>query len=131
MRSRVAEARVGRLATVSARGRPHLVPFCFAVDGDRLYSAVDDAKPKSTLALRRLDHIRQQPAVSVLVDHYAEDWSALWWIRLDGRPRCWKRERPSTRSGAELLMAKYEQYRQHPPPGPSIAVRIDSWRAWP
>ncbi len=110
MRRRVAEARVGRLATVTSEGRPHLVPFCFAVDGDRLYSAVDDAKPKSTLALRRLDHIRQHPAVSVLVDHYAEDWSTLWWIRLDGEAVVLEPGAAEHEVGLGLLVAKYEQY---------------------
>ncbi len=108
-----------------------MVPFCFAVDGDRLYSAVDDAKPKSTLALRRLDHIRMHPAVSVLVDHYAEDWSALWWIRLDGEAEVLEAGDAEHGAALELLLAKYEQYRQRPPPGPVIAVRIKTWRAWP
>ena len=62
---------------------PHLVPITFAVDGDALYSAVD-AKPKSTRALRRLANIAANPAVSVLVDHYDDDWTRLWWARADG-----------------------------------------------
>src|ERR671935_2729089 len=84
MRNRVAAARVARLATVDARGRPHLVPFCFVLDGEELLSAVD-AKPKATQRLRRLENVRANPAVSVLVDHYEEDWSRLWWVRVDGR----------------------------------------------
>ena len=83
MRRRLREACVARLATVRADGRPHLVPICFALDGDIAYSVVD-AKPKTSLALRRLENVRQTPAVSLLIDHYTEDWSALWWIRLDG-----------------------------------------------
>src|ERR671910_394708 len=82
MRRRVFEARVGRLATGTAAGRAHLVPCCFMLDGDTVFSAVD-AKPKSTLALRRLDNLRAHPAASLLVDHYSDDWSQLWWVRLD------------------------------------------------
>src|SRR5450755_4641235 len=78
-RERFAAARVARLATADSSGRPHLVPLVFAVDGDRVYSTVD-AKPKRTTALRRLDNVRENPAVSLLVDHYEDtDWAALWW----------------------------------------------------
>jgi PPOX class probable F420-dependent enzyme len=70
---RVREARVGRLATLDADGSPHLVPFCFALDGDVLYSAVDE-KPKRSRRLKRLESIRRRPEVAVLVDHYEEDW---------------------------------------------------------
>src|SRR5689334_3876170 len=85
-RRRVTDARVGRLATLEADGRPHLVPFCFVLDGDTLYSAVD-RKPKRTAALRRLDNVRGRPDATVLVDAYDEDWSRLWWVRLRGRAR--------------------------------------------
>src|SRR5690606_37163913 len=80
MRARVAAARVGTLATVTRDGRPHVVPCCFAVDDDTVWSAVD-AKPKSTLALRRLENVRANPAASLLVDHYEDDWTRLWWVR--------------------------------------------------
>ncbi len=86
-RARFAAARVARLATAGADGRPHLVPVVFAVSGDIIYSAVD-AKPKRTTALRRLANVRQNPAVALLVDHYVDDdWGALWWVRADGRGR--------------------------------------------
>ena len=88
MRRRVREARVGHLATVRADGRPHVVPSCFTLSrsAEVLYSAVD-AKPKSTPALLRLDNLRANPSASLLVDHWAEDWSALWWVRVDGVAR--------------------------------------------
>src|SRR5207247_8096000 len=84
MRRLVNGAAVAHLGTVDGSGRPHVVPFCFALDGDVLYSAVDH-KPKSTTRLRRLDNIRANPRVEVLVDHYEDDWSCLWWVRLRGR----------------------------------------------
>ena len=86
MRARVEQARVARLATARPDGRPHVVPCCFILSNEVLYSAVD-AKPKSTVALRRLDNIRAVPWVAMLFDHYADDWAALWWIRIDGRAR--------------------------------------------
>jgi len=131
MRARVTEARVGRLATVDRSGRPHLVPCCFALAGDTIYSAVD-GKPKSTLALRRLDNLRTNPAASLLVDHYADDWSTLWWIRLDGDGRVLD-PGPEQDAAVTLLLAKYDQYRSGsvPVPGPVLAIDLTTWRAWP
>ncbi len=131
MRQRTAEARVARLATVTAAGRPHVVPCCFAVDGDVLFTAVDDVKAKRSLALRRLDNIERHPEVTVLVDHYDDDWSTLWWIRMDGRASVVDAASPAGRTGAGLLAAKYEQYRRRSLPGPVISVEIVRWVAWP
>ena len=129
MYRRMAEAPVGRLATVRPDGRPHLVPCCFVLDGETLYSAVD-AKPKSTLALRRLENIRAHPRACLLVDHYGEDWATLWWIRVDGAGRILD-PGPEHDRALELLVAKYPQYQRDPPPGPVVAVDIVSWAAWP
>ena len=74
-----AAAPVARLATVGPDGCPHLVPVVFAVDGDVVYTAVD-GKPKVSLRLRRLANIAARPQVSLLVDHYDDDWSRLWWV---------------------------------------------------
>src|SRR5581483_624330 len=87
MRSRFTAARVAVLATVRRNDAPHLVPCCFALEGEVLYTAVDNAKQKSTLALRRVANIEADPHVSLLVQHYDDDWSALWWVRADGRAR--------------------------------------------
>lgn len=120
---------MARLATVTADGRPHVVPCCFALAGTTLYSAVD-GKPKSTLALKRLDNLRARPSASLLVDHYDDDWSTLWWVRVDGTGRIVdgpdERERALT-----LLREKYVQYRTMALPGPVVAVDATTWRAWP
>lgn len=129
MRRRVGEARVGRLATVTAAGRPHVVPCCFVLDGDTVFSAVD-AKPKSTLALRRLDNVRAHPAASLLVDHYSDDWSELWWVRLDGDGHV-TTGGPERDRAITLLTGKYEQYVGTPPPGPVVALDVTAWRSWP
>jgi PPOX class probable F420-dependent enzyme len=128
MRARVARSPVGRLATVGAGGAPHLVPFCFAVEGDVLYSAVD-AKPKRTDRLRRLENAALEPRVSVLVDHYEEDWARLWWIRLDGRAGELP-PGPEAQHAVRLLAAKYPQYRERPPAGPVLRIEVDRWRGW-
>jgi PPOX class probable F420-dependent enzyme len=131
MRRRVAEARLGRLATIRGDGRPHIVPCCFGVKGDVVYTAVDDQKAKRTPDLLRLDNVRAHPDVSFLIDEYVEDWSALWWIRLDGRAHVAESGSPEQRGASELLARKYEQYRARPPRGPVIAIEVTARRAWP
>ncbi len=128
-RLRLTAARVGYLATVTATDRPHLVPCCFAIEGETIYSAID-AKPKSTLALRRVQNIRSNPAVSLLVDHYDENWDSLWWVRVDGTART-ADDADERGHAMELLAAKYEQYVAMPPPGPVLAIDVDGWRMWP
>ena len=129
-RALFATARVARLATVGADGRPHVVPITFALDGDTLYTAVDH-KPKRTTRLRRLQNVAANPGVSVLADHYDEhDWSALWWVRADGVARILAPNDPQRTRVAALLQARYEQYRRRPPTGPAIALSISRWSGW-
>jgi PPOX class probable F420-dependent enzyme len=128
LRRLAADARVGRLATIDPDGRAHLVPICFALDGDLLYSAVD-GKPKRSRDLRRLRNIRERPVATVLVDHYEEDWSRLWWARLRGEARVLE-DGPEFARAIELLTAKYAQYREATPAGPVIAVEVTEWRGW-
>ena len=126
-RERFAAARVARLATADARGRPHLVPVVFAVDGDRIYSVVD-AKPKRTTALRRLRNVAENPFVALLVDHYDDaDWAALWWVRAEGRGRVLELDAPEARRAVELLRARYPQQRVV---GAVLAVDVERWSGW-
>jgi PPOX class probable F420-dependent enzyme len=126
--ARLAQARVARLATIDPDGRAHLVPIVFAVEGDTLYSAVD-RKPKRSRTLRRIENARARPDVTVLVDHYDDDWSRLWWIRLRGRARVLDEGEECERALA-LLIAKYPQYRADPPAAPVLAVDVVDVREW-
>jgi PPOX class probable F420-dependent enzyme len=119
---------VARLATTDPDGRPHLVPIVFALDGDTLYSAVD-RKPKRSRTLRRIENARARPEVTVLVDHYEDDWSRLWWIRLRGRARVLDEGEERERA-LRLLASKYEQYVADIPDGPVLAVDLTETRAW-
>ncbi|HEX4531963.1 MAG TPA: TIGR03668 family PPOX class F420-dependent oxidoreductase [Acidimicrobiia bacterium] len=129
-RRRVAAARVARLASVDPNGRPHVVPCCFALSGDRIVSVVDQ-KPKQTLQLRRLENIRRCPDVQLVVDHYDDDWTVLWWVRVSGQGRVVDRG-PARDAAVDLLATKYEQYRHQRPAGPVLVIditRIISWQA--
>jgi PPOX class probable F420-dependent enzyme len=125
-RRRFTAARVARLASSDAHGRPHLVPIVFVLFDETIYSVID-AKPKRTVALRRLENVRANPLVSVLADHYEEDWRELWWVRAEGSARVIELVQPEARHAVELLTARYPQQRAV---GPVLAVDVESWRGW-
>ena len=126
-RRRFAAARVARLATADAAGRPHIVPIAFVVEGDCVYSAVD-AKPKRTTNLRRLANVGENPAVALLVDHYDDaDWSALWWVRAEGRGRVVDGHSEEGERAIDLLKERYPQQRAL---GAVLAVDVERWSGW-
>ena len=121
-------ARVARLATTGRDRRPHVVPITFAVTGEHVITAIDQ-KPKMTHDLRRLRNIADNPDVAVLCDHYADDWSQLWWVRADGEAHVIDDE--AARAAAiATLRAKYAPYRSDPPRGPVIRIDVASWSGW-
>jgi PPOX class probable F420-dependent enzyme len=123
-----AESPVAMLATVGPDGAPHLVPVVFAVHDDVVYTAVD-AKRKSTQRLRRLANIEANPKVSMLVDHYDDDWTQLWWVRADGIAAIhYSGEEMAT--GYALLRKKYLQYQRIALDGPVVTVDVQRWASW-
>jgi PPOX class probable F420-dependent enzyme len=130
-RSLVAEARVARLATTNPGLGVDVVPVTFALlDGgpERMVTAVDH-KPKSTIRLRRLRNITTHPDVTVLVDHYENDWDRLWWVRLRGRATV-VADGPLFDEAIEALVDRYDQYRTERPVGPAIVIDITDWSSW-
>ena len=122
------DARVARLGTVDAAGAVRLVPVCLAVVDGWIVGAVDH-KPKRTGQLRRLDDMEASGAATVLVDHYAEDWSQLWWVRVRGRAEVLA-SGVEREAALDALVAKYEQYRAHRPEGSVWRIAIDEVRWW-
>lgn len=127
-RARFVAARVAYLATADAAGVPHLVPITFALEADRIYTAVD-AKPKRPGPLKRFANVASNGRVAILVDAYDEDWSALWWARADGTASVLSTG-ASLEHALALLRARYPQYRDTPVSGPAIAVRVERWSGW-
>ncbi len=127
MRQLVAEARVARLATIDPDGTPNVIPICYALEGDTLFSGVDQ-KPKSTTRLRRLQNIARDPRVMVLVDRYEDDWEKAWWVRLRGNARLLSGA--EAEAGIRLLVEKYPQYVEDPPQGAVLAIEAERWLGW-
>ncbi len=128
MRQLAESARVGHLGTVSADGQPHVVPVCFVLVGETAYSAVDQ-KPKRTTQLRRIANMTATGHACLLVDQYSEDWTALWWVRLDGHGRVVDDPHEVARALAGLR-DKYPQYAVLAPASPVLAVDVTRWSAW-
>src|SRR4029077_3524140 len=98
-------------------------PITFALDEDSIYFVID-FKPKKTSDLQRLRNIEANPSVSVLVDHYDEDWTKLWWVRADGSARI-VIDGAVFEKGMAQLTQRYAQYRSARPAGPVVAISIE------
>lgn len=127
MHRRLAIARVARLGTLDRHDRVHIVPVCFALEERTVVTAID-AKPKSTMRLQRLRNLDAHPYATLLVDHYDEDWSQLWWIRVRGPVTVHTGD--ARQWAVDLLARKYPQYRAEPPEGPVIALDVEHWSGW-
>jgi PPOX class probable F420-dependent enzyme len=126
---RLEAGRIARLATVRANGRPHIVPIVYAIQGEIIYSIVD-AKPKRGLDLQRNRNIAANPAVSLLVDAYEEDWERVWWVRADGAAHV-AESGPERDTTIRLLRAKYPQYQTWTTPfGAATVIRVERLTSW-
>jgi PPOX class probable F420-dependent enzyme len=127
-RMHVATQSVARLATTRADGRIDLVPIVFAwVDGD-LVCAVDH-KPKRTRKLKRLANIDKTPEVTILFDHYTEDWTTLWWVRLRA-DAVLVPGGPAAETALDALQERYPQYDDRRPSGPVMWMTPTEWKGW-
>lgn len=126
-RARFQGARVLRLATADAQAQPHLVAATFAVVDNAVAIAIDH-KPKRSTNLKRLRNITENPKVSLLVDHYDDDWANLWWVRADGLARVV--DAGDAAEHVSALVDKYSQYREHRPVGDVIMITVKRWSGW-
>ncbi|HXZ01894.1 MAG TPA: TIGR03668 family PPOX class F420-dependent oxidoreductase [Stellaceae bacterium] len=125
----LAERRVAYLATTDRRAVPHVVPVCFAIAGDTLYTAIDE-KPKRGGVLKRLRNIAENPAVAVIADRYDEDWTRLGWVMLRGQAEILTGG-TEHRDAQALLCSRYKQLAAMAIAGlPVIALRIARVTSW-
>ena len=128
-------ARTGHLATADAKGRPQVVPVCFVFDGQAIYSVLD-AKPKTTplRQLRRVKNILANPQVSLVVDHYEENWDKLQYILVSGDAELLESDEKWVVAIA-MLREKYPQYQamdlDQSPVIKITPVRYSPWSSQP
>jgi PPOX class probable F420-dependent enzyme len=128
-RRRLAAARIARLATVRADGRPHIVPIVYAFDGETVRT-IADPKPKRGLDLLRHRNIAANPAVSLLVDEYEKSWQSIWWVRADGEARVVE-DGPERDETIHQLRDRYPQYAEWTEPfGAATIIRVTKITSW-
>ena|SRR5215469_15739122 len=126
LRAKLEQAKVARLATLDEQRGPHIVPICFAYDGNVFYTAIDQ-KPKRVTPerLARMRNITANPQVALLIDEYKEDWTQLWYILIRGQAKVIPVRGGKERARAmRKLRAKYPQYSEKVLPNDAPIIRI-------
>lgn len=121
------EGRVGRLGLLDLEGAPRVLPVTYALAEGRVWSAID-RKAKRAGEPARLRFVRRDRRAALTVDRYSDDWEKLAWVQVLGTV-----EVVDVAEGAaalEALSAKYEPYREEPPPGPLLALRPKRYLWW-
>ena len=122
-------ARIARLATAGADGEPHVVPVCFGVAGDVVYSVIDE-KPKRTRRLRRVRNVEETGRATLVVDHYEEEWERLGWVMLRAGATVLDGGAEHERAIA-LLRERYPQYREMTLEGaPVLRLAVERVSEW-
>jgi PPOX class probable F420-dependent enzyme len=138
----VSQRRTATLATLTPNGQPRLVPICFVI-AERgsanapvlLYSPLDE-KPKRGPEVRELARVRDikaRPAVTLLFDHWSEDWAHLGWVRASGSATLVEPGEAAHAHDTIVagLRAKYPQYRSHRlEAAPLIRVALSGASSW-
>jgi len=119
---------------MNADGAIHIVPIVFAYASGKIYFAIDQ-KPKTTITrLRRLQNIKKNPQVTLLIDNYSENWGKLFYVLIYANAKLLSRSEEKDRLLAlKLLKKKYPQYQDNrllPPNSPVVCMRIGKIVAW-
>lgn len=127
-RELLGDARVARLGLIDDRDRPRVLPITFALEGGRLWTAIDSKPKRGDRPPARVRYLRATPQAAVTVDHYEDDWSRLAWVQLLGRASLF--EVDEAQDALAALSRRYPQYRQQPPPGPLIGIEVERTLCW-
>jgi PPOX class probable F420-dependent enzyme len=131
VRTFLEQQRVGHLATVSRGGEPHVVPVCYAVADDTIYTPIDEKPKQPGRTLQRVRNIEETGRAALVVDRYDEDWTQLGWVLLRGRAELLAPGSPEQARAVELLRQRYPQYQAMRLETQSmIALRIERVSVW-
>ena len=115
--SLIAHERVCRVATAGAEGRPHLVPVCHVLAGDKIYFGSGDDG-------RKVQNLRANPQIAITIDLYSDDWAQLRGVMVQGTARLIERG-PRFKRARQRLYAKYPQYAKEAALSPSDSVIVE------
>jgi len=99
------------MATINQASKsPHIVPVCFAFDGEDIYTTLSASS-------RRLKNIKEGSKASVLIDKYEEEnnkWEILCGLLIYGNAKIltYDENREEFMRGWRLLIEKYPQYKR-------------------
>lgn len=133
-RAFVERCRVGRLTTVDATGEAFTVPICYAFDGVRFFTPIDEKPKRSDRPLKRVRNIEQTGRATLLIDHYDDaDWSRLAWVMIRGVAMVISPGHQWHSGAVGLLRQRHAQYREMRLEAAEMIVldpdRITSWGA--
>ena len=128
IRSFLTEERRGVMTTIDPDGSPHAVPVVFARAGDEIISPIDH-KPKTGEVMKRVKNLRRDDRVTLLIDHWDEDWTRVGWLMVRGHATVDEDASPSLMS---VLNERYHQYAPDERHDALIRIRPTrlSWWAW-
>ena len=116
--SLIAHERVCSVATAGAEGRPHLVPVCHVLAGDKIYFGSGDDG-------RKVQNLRANPQIAITIDLYSDDWAQLRGVMVQGTARLIERG-PRFKRARQRLYAKYPQYAKEADLSPSDSVIVEA-----
>jgi len=133
-RAFVDSGRVAHLATTDASSEPHVIPVCYAYDGQRFFIAIDEKPKRSNRTLKRVRNIVETGRAALVIDRYDDaNWSRLAWLMARGRAEMLGPEDPDHDRIVAALRNRYAQYREMAlERAPIIAItpeRITNWGA--
>ncbi len=129
--TRVEVARHGVLSTVHDSRGVDAVPVVYAVVSGLIVVPVDTVKPKRHLELGRLANLAGDPRCVLLVEHYADDWSELWWVRVHATASVPVPEGADPASTwLSALAARYPQYRAPGAVAATVILRPTAVTGW-
>ena len=124
--------RIARLATASSDGEPHAIPFCYARIGDCIYFVIDGKPKRTNRDLKRLQNIRANPKVALVIDDYDDDWTQLAYLLLHGKAVIVD-DVAEFAETLQLLRVRYSQYVEMPltiESNPMVRIKVERMRLW-
>ncbi len=131
----IKNTRFGYLATAASNLQPYATPVVFILHNEKIYVPLDQ-KPKtvSISELKRVKNIQVNPKVCLLIHHYDEDWTKLWFVMITGYATLVNGTSDTLKTKLKTihnkLLSKYSQYNKISVGNFYIRIRVDKTVYW-